>query len=97
MRGRAWTTGERRRLYELRDAGVAVRDIAPLLGRTEDALWAFMRGDGRPYRRRRPLPRQSPCDRLRDATIRAIFRRAYSSGVDIDTAARALLSEGVEP
>ena len=43
MMGRAWTTGEKRRLHELRAQRVPVKDIAAELNRSVDGIYSFLR------------------------------------------------------
>jgi hypothetical protein len=41
--GRSWTTGEARRLREMRAKRLKATDIAHELGRTVDAIYSFLR------------------------------------------------------
>lgn len=65
--GRAWTTGEVRRLHELRAKRVTAKEIGKELGRTENAIYNFLRyvpatGDApaglKPIDRLPPRPRK---------------------------------------
>lgn len=70
--GRAWTTTEERRLRELRAARTPTKIIAQELGRTEDAIYNFLRyipasRDTAPGMRKVPrLPPPPPKPRRRD-------------------------------
>ena len=89
-----WTTGEKRRLLKMRADRVPVKIIARELGRTPDAIHSFLRYVPTSAKRRPPKPIYSPSDALRDATLRAFLMAAVRARVDVDTAARKLLSEG---
>lgn len=67
---REWTTTEYRRVLELRAQGVRTRIIAEQIGRTEDAIFAFLR-DIPERQKPRPVPpakkAMSPAEREREA------------------------------
>jgi IS30 family transposase len=52
---REWTTTEYRRVLQLRSQGVPTRDIAKQIGRTQSAIYSFLRD--LPQRQKpRPIP-----------------------------------------
>lgn len=92
---RPWSTSEARTLHRMRSQRVPVRDIGLVIGRTSDAIYAFLRYQhGTSRAPSRSVPGQTPSDRLRIATVRAILKHAQASGLDLKTAAQRLLSEG---
>jgi hypothetical protein len=52
---RRWTAGEQKRLDDLLEAGKTVVEIAPVLQRTRQAVYAQLQGRYR--KRRKPFPR----------------------------------------
>lgn len=98
--GRSWTTGEARRLYELRKQNVRMADIARLLGRTQDSLYSFLSyvpatpescAHKKAIERAIRLPKPDPSERLRVATLMAIAAYANDNRLHIDAAANRLL------
>lgn len=96
--GRDWTTTEVRQLHEMRAKRVKTKEIAATLGRTEDAIWSFLRyipatrdcsaTVGKiPALPKKPKPKRSKrTNSWRDCDIAMLRQLAASGASSIETA-----------